>query len=340
MKTLKYVLFVLLILVIGASVYVGVQPNEYEVTRTRTMLVPQKVIYNNVIEFRTWETWSSWIEEKPETKIYYPEVTKGIDGSYSWEDDDGIGNMKTTDANEFNSIEQELQFGDFEPSKVTWTFEPDSIGGTKVTWQMKGEKVPFMFKLFAVASGGFDNMIGPDFERGLEKMDSLLTESVNKHEVTIEGIKEYGGGFYLYKTTNANRTNISQKMAENYGAIGAYMSQNQINMNGMPLTVYLDMNQEDDTVIMSNGIPVNERIEIAEDSDILCGYIPNTKVLKANLMGNYTYLGEAWAEVMAYIASNNLVQSEVKPFEIYINDPGDFPNPADWKTEIYIPLQD
>ena len=129
-------------------------------------------------------------------------------------------------------------------------------------------------------------------------------------------------------------------MAENYGAIGAYMSQNQINMNGMPLTVYLDMNQEDDTVIMSNGIPVNERIEIAEDSDILCGYIPNTKVLKANLMGNYTYLGEAWAEVMAYIASNNLVQSEVKPFEIYINDPGDFPNPADWKTEIYIPLQD
>ena len=116
-------------------------------------------------------------------------------------------------------------------------------------------------KLFAVASGGFDNMIGPDFERGLEKMDSLLTKKINSYEVAIEGIKEYGGGFYLYKTTNATDDNISMKMAEQYGGIGTYMAQNQISMNGMPLTVYLEMDQENGTVIMSNGIPVNEKIE-------------------------------------------------------------------------------
>lgn len=340
MKAVKYSLFVLLILVIGASVYVGVQPNEYEVVRTRTMQVPQAVIFDNVIEYRTWETWSSWIEEKPDTKISYHDVTKGVGGSYSWEDDDGIGNMKTIAADAFNSIEQELQFGDYEPSKVLWSFEPQENGGTEVTWRMKGDKVPFMFKLFAVASGGFDNMIGPDFERGLEKMDSLLTKKVNSYEVTIEGIKEYGGGFYLYKTTNATDDNISMKMAEQYGAIGTYMAQNQISMNGMPLTVYLEMDQENGTVIMSNGIPVNEKIETSSDTDILCGYIPKTKVLKVLLTGNYTHLGKAWTEAMNYISSNSLVQSEIKPFEIYINDPGDFPNPADWKTEIYIPIQE
>lgn len=340
MKAFKYVLFVLLILIIGAAVYVGVQPNEYEVVRSHTMQVPQAVIYENVIDYKTWENWSAWIEEKPETKISYHDVTKGVGGSYSWEDDDGIGNMKTTGASAFNSIEQELQFGDYEPSKVSWKFEPDSTGGTKVTWRMKGEKVPFMFKLFAIANGGFDSMIGPDFERGLEKMDSLLMDDINKYVVSVDGIREYGGGFYLYKTTNATDSNISQKMAQQYGAIGAYMAQNQISMNGMPLTVYLEMNTLEGTVIMSNGIPVREKIETLPDSDILCGFIPKTKVLKVSLTGNYTYLGNAWAEAMEYIASNNLVQSDIKPFEIYSNDPGDFPNPADWKTEIYIPLQE
>ena len=340
MKALKYTLFILLILIIGIAIYVGVQPNNYEVTRSRTIQAPAAVIYDNVIDFKNWETWSSWIEEKPETKITYHDQTKGVGGSYSWEDDDGVGNMKTTTADPFNTIDQELQFADYEPSKINWKFEPTPEGQTKVTWTMTGDKVPFMFKLFAVAGGGFDKMIGPDFERGLEKLDSLMVKSVNEYKVTIEGIKEYGGGFYLYKTTNANNSNISQKMGQQYGSIGAFMAQNNISMNGMPLTVYLDMNQEEGTVIMSNGIPVNEKIEVPEDSDILCGYIPKMKVLKANLMGNYTYLQNAWTEANDYLSANNLIASEEKPFEIYTTDPGMVPNPANWKTELYIPIQE
>ena len=94
-----------------------------------------------------------------------------------------------------------------------------------------------------------------------------------------------------------------------------------------------------ETVIMSNGIPVSEKVTITDDSGVLCGYIPKTKVLKTTLKGNYTNLSKAWTESMNYLAENNLEQSDIKPFEIYTNDPGDFPNPADWITEIYIPLK-
>ena len=340
MKALKYIVFLLLILVIGLAIYTAVQPNNYEVTRTRTINAPAALIYDNVIEFRTWESWSSWIEKKPDTKITYPEQTKGIDGSYSWEDDDGLGNMKTIAATPNTSIEQSMQFQDYEPSKVSWSFEPTDDGQTKVTWSMKGDKVPFGFKAFAVFSGGFDNMIGPDFERGLEKMDSLVVESTKKHNIEINGVTEYGGGFYLYKTTNASSANISAKMAEQYGSLMTFVGQNQIQMSGMPLTVYNEMNMEDDTVIMSNGIPVNQKIEVPEGSDISCGYIDKMKVLRTTLTGNYTFLGDAWKEALKYIDANNLEQADAKPFEIYTNDPGQFPNPADWKTEIYIPIKE
>jgi len=338
MKAARPIVFLLLILIIGACIYVAVQPNNYEVVRTRTIEAPTAVIYENVIDFRNWEAWSSWIEKKPDTKITYPELTKGVDGSYSWEDDDGLGNMKTIATTPPTYIEQSMQFDTYEPSKVTWNFEPTEDGKTNVTWTMQGDKVPFGFKLYALFSGGFDKMIGPDFERGLEKLDSLVVESIKKHEVTVNGITEYGGGFYLYKTTNAKDSNISQKMAEQYGSLMAYVTQHNIVMAGMPLTIYNEMNPENGTVIMSNGLPVNQKIEVAEDSDISCGFIEKTRVLKTTLKGNYTYLADAWDVALKYIADNNLIQSEEKPFEIYTNDPGDFPNPADWITEIYIPI--
>jgi len=340
MKIFKYTVFLLLIVFIGAAIYIAVQPNYFEVQRSRTMNVPVSMIYENVIDFKTWETWSSWIEEKPETQITYAELSKGVGGSYSWIDDDGEGNMKTLSAAPYDSIVQELQFQDYEPSAVIWKFIPTDDGKTEVVWSMKGEKVPFMFKTIAAISGGFDTMIGPDFERGLEKMDSILIESMKRYDIKVVGVTEYGGGFYLYKTTNATNANISQKMAEQYGGIMQYVMQNQIAMNGMPFTIYHEMNNDEGNVVMSNGLPVSQKIEVSADSDILCGYQPKMKVLKTTLTGNYTNLQYAWEEAMKYVTEHNLEVSDEKPFEIYSNDPGSFPNPADWRTDLFIPLKE
>ncbi|MBT8266332.1 MAG: SRPBCC family protein [Bacteroidia bacterium] len=340
MKVLKYLIFILLILIIGGAIYVAVQPNEFTVSRSRTMDAPAAVIYDNVIDYKKWEAWSAWLEKNPNTRLSYPEQTRGVGGSFAWEDDDGPGNIKTIATEENASISQEMQFGEYEPSNVEWSFEPNETGQTHVTWEMKSKNIPFVFKMFSVISGGFDNMIGPDFERGLEKLDSVVVASVNEHGVKIEGIKEYGGGFYLYKTTNANSSNISQKMGENYGGLMSYLMQNNIAMAGMPLTVYHEMNNESDTVIMSNGLPVKEKIDPPKDSDIICGYMPKMKTLKGTFHGNYNYLPMAWNELMTHIETNNLEVSDQKPFEIYTNDPGNFPNPSDWITEIYIPLKE
>jgi effector-binding domain-containing protein len=337
MKALKYVLLLLLIFIIGFCIYIAVQPNSFEVSRTKTINAPQSVVYNNVIDFKNWESWSSWVEEKPETKIMLSEQTQGIGGSYSWEDEDGIGIMKTIDANASSSISQEMQFGDFPSSNVTWNFESNEDGTTEVTWKITGKDLPFAFKAFSTVMGGMEKQIGPHFERGLTLLDSVLVADMNRYNVEINGTTEYGGGFYLYKTTNANSQNISEKMGQNFGAIMQFMGNNGIKQSGMPLTVYNDMSSSN--VIMSNGIPINERVDIPADSDVSINFIPNTKVLKTTLTGNYIYLPKAWEATMKYLKENGIEQSDLEPFEIYTTDPGNFPNPADWKTEIYIPIK-
>jgi len=339
MKSLKYIIFLLLILVIGVSIYVAVQPNSFEVTRTRTIKAPAAVIYDNVIDFKNWEAWSSWAEADPDLTITLSENTKGVDGYYSWEDKDGIGTMVTIAAAANDSIIQEMQFADFPSSDISWNFKSNDDGSTEVTWNISGKDLPFMFKAFSAVKGGMEKQIGPHYERSLEKLDSIVVNSMTTFDVTVNGITEYGGGFYLYKTTNANNNNISQVMGQQYGSIGMFMGQNNIAFNGMPFTIYHDMNMENGTVIMSNAIPVKEKIIITGDNNISCDYMPKLKVLKATLKGNYTKLGKAWEMTMKHIAENNMEQSVHKPFEIYTTDPGDYPNPADWITEIYIPIK-
>lgn len=143
----------------------------------------------------------------------------------------------------------------------------------------------------------------------------------------------------MYKTTSATSANISQIIGKQFGEIMSYMAQNNIVSNGMPFTIYNEMNTENGTVIMSNAIPVRDRVVVDRASEIICGYIPKTKVLKTTLKGNYTYLPKAWEATMAHLGKYNLKQSNLKPFEIYTNDPGNFPNPANWITEIYIPIK-
>jgi effector-binding domain-containing protein len=339
MKALKYIVLLLLIFIIGSCTYVAVQPNSYDLSRTRTINASAQLIFNEINDYKNWESWSPWLEKEPGIQFTYPEQTSGVGGSYSWTGNDGNGMMKTLEVNPYDSILQEIKFENFPASQVYWKF--DSKGpSTDVTWGMKSDNMSFMLKFFAAISGGMDKMVGPDYERGLEKLDSLIMNKMSKYDISIQGIKEYGGGYYLYKTTNATSANISATMGKQYGSIMMYMAQNQIQVNGMPLTVYQEMNQQEGTVIMSNGIPVSEKIEVADDSDVLCGYIPKTKVLKTVLKGNYTNLSGAWAATMKHLQDKGLEQSDLKPFEIYTNDPGKFPNPADWVTEIYIPLKE
>ncbi|NQX85173.1 MAG: SRPBCC family protein [Flavobacteriaceae bacterium] len=336
MRVFKYICFLLLILIIGFCTYISVQPNTYNVSRSRTINVPTQLLFEQVRDYQNWDNWSPWIEKDSSLNVSCSTQNTPIDSSYSWKRKDRTVKIKTIMISPHDSIHHELQFENQPISHVYWNFEKDH----KITLRMTSNKMTFMMKFFALIAGGMDKMVGPNFERSLEKLEHLILESMHKYEINITGIKSYGGGYYLYKTTNANSANISQKMKEHYSSIARYMMSYNIPVKGIPLTVYQNMNIADSTFVMSNGLSVNTEVDTKEDSGILCAYIPHTKALKTILKGNYTKRIAAWTAAQKYIRDNALEQSELKPFEIYINDPKDFPNPSDWITELYIPIKE
>lgn len=343
MKIFKYILFLMLIMIIGASVYIGTQDGSYDVSVTKEIQAPVSLVFEQVNELKNWQLWGPWNERDPNMEVSYGSPSSGEGASYSWESEiEGNGSIRTQELVEYDTILQKISFGTplgDSDSDVYWYFNSTANGGTDVTWGMKGNH-SFLEKLFlSFQEEPFEKSLEQMFEKGLFNMKNRVEESMNEYEITIEGIKEYGGGYYLYTTAASKINELGVRMAPMMGKVADFAEQNSISMTGMPFTIYNNWDERNGNVIFSTAIPIQERVVITQ-GEVLCGYMETLSALKITLVGNYSHLSEAYQKGENYIVQNQLIKDTSQHlFEIYANDPGDFPNPADWITEIYIPVE-
>ncbi len=342
MKALKYLLLLLLLIIVAGAIYIATLENSYDVTRTKIIKAPVQVIYNNVNDYKNWSDWSPWIEKEPTVNLTFGEKTSGEGATHSWKGDIiGEGNMETLETKANESINQKIAFiKPFESeSDIYWNFKPVE-GGTEVTWGMKGD-MDFMFRAAMVFQGGMDKQIGPDFERGLFKLDSVVQADMKKYSVVVNGATTHGGGYYLYNTTSCKIDEIGAKIQEMMPKVGIYAQKNKIQMAGAPFTLYHKFDRENNAVIFSCAVPVSERIITESGSGIQTGMLKPFKAIKTTLKGNYTNSNEARETAYKYLADNKLEQvTGSAVLEVYLTDPMSTPNPADWITEIYIPIKE
>lgn len=341
MKALKYILLLLLLMLVAAAIYVATLKNSYDVTRTAVVKAPVEVVYNTVNEYKTWPSWSPWIEQEPNATLTYGEQTSGAGGSYSWVGEIlGEGAMETVAVSPNESINQKIKF--IKPweseSDIYWTFKPVAEG-TEVAWGMKGE-MNFMMKAFMTFSGGMEKQIGPDYERGLFKLDSVLQADMKKYSVNVDGQTTHGGGYYLYNTTSCKIDEMESKMSEMMPKVGQYVLKNKITMAGSMFSLYHKFDPENNAVIFSCAVPVTERVITDKDSGIQTGLLKPFKAVKVTLKGNYNNLKEAWETGYKYLEDNKLeAVVGVPALEVYPTGPMEVQNPAKWLTEIYIPIK-
>ena len=340
MKALKYIFFLILITIIALAIYIAVQPSEFSVTRTRTINAPAAVIYKNVNDFKNWKSWSSWAEKNPDMKITLPELTQGEGSSYTWEDKDGIGTMTTIETNTNKSIEQVMQFADFPSSDVSWKFKPNADGSTDVSWNITGKDLPFGFKAFTAFMGGMEKQIGPEYERSLEKLDSIVLLGMKKYSIVVaKETTQHSGGYYIYNTAATTLDDFKTKVATMLPAVVTYAQKNNITMAGAPYVLYHKYDEENNAVMFSCCVPTTARV-ITTGGTILTGQLAPFKAVKTTLNGDYSNLKEAWEKATKSIKTSGLEQDENGPnIEAYLNTPINTPNPADLKTEIYIAVK-
>lgn len=340
MKIIKYLFFLILLIIIAGALYFGTKNGNYDIKDQKIIKAPISLVFEQVNNLKNWENWGPWKKEDATMVFNYNEITTGEGASYSWTGEmDGA--MKTTKVVTNNEILQDLTLftpaGERNP-KVYWNFE-EVDNGTKVTWGMTGEHT-LMDKMFYFFSDMDFNQNMHDMNMsGLNGIEEETLKAMDVYSISSEGMIEYGGGYYLYQTASSRINAISSKMAPMMGEINQYMAKNNIVMAGMPFTIYNQVDAENGTVIFSTCIPIREKVTTTNEAIVLCGFMKPTSAIKTTLLGNYKYLTEAYVKGTTYINENNLIKVPGSPmFEVYSNDPSTQPNPAKWKTEIYLPV--
>ncbi|MFO8148458.1 MAG: SRPBCC family protein [Gillisia sp.] len=342
MKILKYLFFLILIVIIAGAIYIATKDGKYQIEESIIIEAPVPVVFEEVNNFQNWENWGPWADDSDDMIITYSDITRGKDASYSWKSEkEGDGEIKTTAITPNSALEQELTFistyGET-LSKITWEFD-EVEEGTKVTWGMQGEQ-NFMEKLaFNFMDQSFSEMMRPMFKQGLENLKREVKNKMDVYSINVDGVTTHGGGFYMYTTTASKIDQIPEKMQQMYIQVRNYMESNNINISGKPFVLYNQWDEANNSAIYSVGIFTPSLVITPSESNVLNGMMPVQKVVKTTLIGDYKYLRGAWDRASNYIAENNLQASETgQAFEVYKLGPEDNPNPASWITEIYIPL--
>ncbi len=344
MQKIKFFLLLFLLAFLAALLYISLQPNSFEVKRSKTIAVSAEKVYNNLIDLKNWEAWSPWKQNDTTMVITLGEKTKGVGGWYTWVDSHGKGSLKTVATNPNASIDYELQFGDFTPSNMHFFIEEPSKKETKLTWTMSSNDVPFVFKLSALFTGGFDKMIGPDFELGLDKLNQILiaekeVETTNFKLSTIEETKlpaTYFIGYPVTSRTDISLEEISKLFMKFMPKAGAYVAQQLKPNEYIPGTVYTKWDEKTKEAQYYIGILCTKTI--APATDMVTVNLPNTKCIKISKFGDYgTGDAEANQAINTYMNDKNLQQSNFISVELYVNDP-ETVHKNEIQTDTYYPL--
>ncbi|HUA19956.1 MAG TPA: AraC family transcriptional regulator [Bryobacteraceae bacterium] len=140
----------------------------------------------------------------------------------------------------------------------------------------------------------------------------------------------------LVMKRRVKRSEIAQALGEMFGRIYQQAQGKGIALAGPPFARYFDWGPGMTT--MEGGFPVAAPVAETGDAEVLAETLPGGPAAITMHSGAYDTLSQAHAAIQIWIEAQGLTPSGA-PWESYITDPGQFPDPKDWKTEVVWPLQ-
>ncbi|MEM7157296.1 MAG: AraC family transcriptional regulator [Myxococcota bacterium] len=203
------------------------------------------------------------------------------------------------------------------------------------------DRPPTEFRAEYAGSGIVDGLhsslithVGPCiglFRASLQNPSATRGHPVMNYDITQQDFPEIT---FLYKAARCEHAQVSAHLAQILPAIFQYAMKEGIEMVGPPTTVYVKHGPG--MVTFHAGMPVKAGSVGADDIEV-CVHPAGPAAVTIH-SGAYDGLGDAHAAVEQYLHEHGL-ESSAPPREVYLTDPGEVPNPEDWKTQVIWPVK-
>ncbi|MEM7480681.1 MAG: GyrI-like domain-containing protein [Acidobacteriota bacterium] len=139
---------------------------------------------------------------------------------------------------------------------------------------------------------------------------------------------------FLFMRSEVKQEAIAEALGTMFGSVFQYAIAQGIPFAGPPTSRYPCFGPG--LVTIEAGMPIAGPGE--GEGEIQLGSLFGGEVVTTIHKGSYDSLGQAHEAIQNWLEDND---EEVggAPWEVYLTDPGEVPNPADWLTEINWPLK-
>ncbi len=161
-----------------------------------------------------------------------------------------------------------------------------------------------------------------------EQKRSAVTYSIIKREISPQPV--------LLMRRRVKRSEIAATIAEVLHSIFLYAQRNGIAFAGQPFARYPESSLG--FVTIEPGMPIAAGTSISSsEPGVIHETLPGGTVAFTTHCGPYDNLSDGHAAIEAWIEAEGLTPVGA-PWESYVTDPGDYPDPKDWKTELFWPV--
>lgn len=140
----------------------------------------------------------------------------------------------------------------------------------------------------------------------------------------------------LFIRSRVDKTGVAEVLGQSLPTVYGHVMTAGLAMAGPPYVRYLD--QSAAFVTLEAGIPlVDTPPAPPADGDIVAGTLPGCVAAVTIHTGPYDTIGAGHEAIDRWMASEG-ESAGGAPWEIYLTDPADVPDPAEWQTQIVWPL--
>ncbi len=328
MKTIKVIIFALLI-IIGLALIVAVfLPKDVYFDKKQLIAAPEAVIFNQINNLQNWDKWSPFQSDDMTSEYEGPKA--GVGAKHTWKSEEmGNGTLTVQESKPHTLIKNFLDFGEDGTSVGSWEFSKTD-DGVEVTWGMSMSDLSWpVNRILGLMMPG---MMDPYFVKGLQNLKDTceaMPDYSGIKEITSKPLTSYA------INDSCLITDMEAKMGEVYGKLVMFFQTNNLEMAGVPYCMYHTWNPES-YIHFEAAIPVVNTI--GNFNEIMVSGIKEQSAIEYLHIGSYDDLGLVH-ELMGSYLLNCGFEMAGSPWEEYITDPTTETDPAKWQTRIVYPVK-